>query len=241
MKLVNRLLIFLLSLTLFSTAFAQATVVVYDPSKPESETNFSDAEAEALKNEIDPLLKKVVAADVCSGDFQITNAAEGAFTRRSAKQKAFLYEYCQNGNGFSYGGVAVTENGKIVSNYYFNGGWQMDFWSLPDINGNGLNEMAIHWSGGMHQGQIGTAIIVLENSLGRLAEIGGTQASWSECDGDNSSLKCGYSWKVTAKRAAKPVFYHQKMVGGEGQKWRTVGKSSADKFKKSSVKYIPLR
>lgn len=240
MKLNFALLFLFLNLLTISIQ-AQTSVTIYDPAKGELKADFTDEESEQLKNAIDPLLKKVIAEDTCSGDFQITNATDGAFTRRRAKQRAFLYEYCQYGNGFSYGGIAVTENGKIVANHYFSGGWQMEFWSLPDINNNGLNEMAIHWSGGMHQGKIGTAIIVLEDGSGRLAEIGATQASWSECDGDNSSLKCGYDWKITARKGAKPVFYHQKMTGGDGKKWRVAGKSMAVKFEKSSAKYIALK
>ncbi len=217
--------------------FAQGALVVYDPTKKEPKENFTRAEEASIKRLVVPKLKGRISPETCAEEFEITNAATGSFTRKGARQKAFLYEYCQYANGWSYGGIVITEAGKPVMHYFFNGAWQMNFWSLPDINKNSLNEMVVHWSGGMHQGMIGTGIVWLEVAGADLRELGSAQAYSSECDSDSAKKVCDYSWKITVKPGAKPVFYHQKMTGGDGHRWKIIGRTLPVKIEKPTVEY----
>lgn len=51
---------------------------------------------------------------------------------------------------------------KVISSYVAESGWTLGITVLPDINQNGFDEFALYYSGGMHQGQGGTGVDILE-------------------------------------------------------------------------------
>ena len=222
------------------TAFAQ-TVLVHDPTKKWKEYDGGEKELEFIVDNVFKSAKAHWKGDRTSESLQIIGKANGSFTKKGAKQTAYLYEFAQTGNGLSQLGIAVFEKGKIIKHDVFEGGWATEFDKVADANKNGLDEMAVNWSGGMRSGKIGSATAVFEEAPKGLKLLYIGQSSWSDCDGDTSTIDCGYSYKITAKAGAKPVLYQKKMTGGEGKKWRNVGKAKVAKPIDVKVNAITVR
>ncbi len=79
----------------------------------------------------------------CDSEFEVCGKTEGFFTSRRAKQTAFLYRYNSTGHNFANDGIAVFENGKLVGHFAYQGGWEYGIICLPDLDGDGLNEIAL--------------------------------------------------------------------------------------------------
>jgi hypothetical protein len=222
---------------LFGTAaiFAQSNVVINNPTVDEKPAIFSDAEENLIKERVLPKARKHWGGDnVCTEEFQITGKADGAFTKAGAAQTLLFYQFCQVGNGFGYNGLVVTENGKIVGSYVSKGGWAGKAKKLPDINQNGLDEFALYYSGGMHQGAGGTGVDVMEFSASGIKPLGWFQSeSFTE---DDST-----AYKISVKPGKMPLFYREKYAGIGENKWRKVGRIAAFKLEKVSGTFSPLK
>ena len=96
----------------------------------------------------------------------------GAFTTAGPKQTLVFYQFCQTGNGLGWVGLVLIEDGKVIGNYISDGGWSANIGVVPDINQNGLNEFTLAYSGGMHQGQGGVGVDLMEFSGGHPKGIG---------------------------------------------------------------------
>ena len=222
------------------SVFAQTSLTIYDPTEV-APVIIREDEAVSIKQFALPKAKKIWSDnELCTEDFKITGAATGSFTKKDAAQKAFLYEYCQTGNGWANDGIVVTEDGKPVAHYTFEGSWTLDLQALPDINQNGTDELAVFISGGMHQGISGTAVVLLEFSRNGLRELGSTQTALYGCDGEDAKPPCDYEYKITAKPGATPIFYRQKMTG-EGKKRKIIGKLQKVSLEKTSAEYKAVK
>ncbi|HLM01199.1 MAG TPA: hypothetical protein VK400_09075 [Pyrinomonadaceae bacterium] len=218
-------------------AFAQTTIVVSDPTKNEKSPTASAAEENLIKRNALPQARKLWAEDeTCTEEFEIAGAAKGAFTRAGAKQTLIFYQFCQIGNGFGHNGLVLMENGKIAAHYTSAGGWAIGLKSLPDINQNGLDEFTVFYSGGMHQGQGGTGVDVMEfSSAGTVKGLGWFQADmYGEETGD-------YGYKVTVKPGKAPVFYREKYISLSDNKWRKSGRIAAFRLGKPYGKFEVLK
>lgn len=228
-------MLFLLNLLFISTVFGQTKQIVFDPTKNVSETKASPAE-EMLVKTVLPKTRKTWTEDVCTEDFSITGKAKGAFTKQNAAQTAFIYEYCQTGNGFANDGIVIVEAGKIVAHYLYEGAWTLDLTSLPDINNNGIDELVVHNSGGMHQGIFGTGLDILEISPKGIKEIGAMQTSYNDCGAGLSKNCRADNYKITVDKGEIPIFYSQKFVQVR-KKWKPLGKIVKTKMFKLDYKY----
>ena len=235
MKLVSAILFLPLIFLCAVSNFAQGSQIVYDPANDEPYKSPA-AELDFVKSFVLPAVKNIWNESVCTENINIAGRAEGSFTKPKTKQTAYLFEYCETGNGIANDGILIAENQTPTALYVFDGGLPLGFSKLADINRNRLDEMVIQWAGGMHQGQIVTAAVVLETTPVNLRELGAMQSSWSVCDGETSTLKCGYAYKITAAPAIRPIFYQLKMVG-EGKTWRAAGKAQKANFFKTTAKY----
>ncbi|HEX8737807.1 MAG TPA: hypothetical protein VF721_20915, partial [Pyrinomonadaceae bacterium] len=127
------------------------------------------------------------------------------------------------------------ENGRITASYILESGWAMDIKRLPDINQNGLDEFLIYHSGGMHQGQGGTGVDLMEFSAAGIRGLGWFQASsFGPETGD-------FSWKVSVKPGKTPIFYREKYASSGENKWRKTGKIAAFKLGKAYGKFTVLK
>lgn len=221
---------------LAANAFAQATIVVNDPTKDEKTPSASAAEENLIKRSVLPKARKIWAeGEVCTEEFSIAGTARGAFSKPRADQTLIFYQFCQTGNGFGNNGLVLMENGKITASYVSEGGWALSLKSLPDINQNGLDEFVVYYSGGMHQGQGGTGVDIMEFSAAGIKGLGWFQAdSFGEETGD-------FGYKVTVKAGKIPIFYREKYASTGENKWRKSGKIAAFKLGKAYGKFAVLK
>ena len=235
----TKIFLLLISLIFISNALGQTTQVVFDPTIKTSETKVSPAEEKLVKTVL-PKTRKSWTEDSCAEDFSVTGKASGSFTKQNAAQTAYLYEFCQTGNGFANDGIVITEAGNIVAHYLYEGAWTLNLTSLPDINNNGIDELVVHNSGGMHQGIFGTGLDVLEITTKGVKEFGATQTSYNDC-GAGLSKKCSDdNYKITVVKGTTPIFYSQNFAQVR-KKWKPLGKTAKSKMFKLDYKYQLIR
>lgn len=214
---------------------AQATIVVNDPVTKTTPVKLTAAEARLMERSVLPPVRKVLVSDLCEEEYEVANSTKGAFTQPGAHQTAVFYQFCQTGNGYGSVGVAILEGGKVVGNYVAaDGGWTVDARTLPDINDNGLDEIALYFSGGMHQGEGGTGVEVMEFSHAGLRSLGWFQAeSFSD-----SAPSIGY--RITARKGKTPTFTRQKLTSRNQKTWRRAGKPMPFRLSKPITKFTTV-
>jgi hypothetical protein len=222
----KRLLLPIIFGILATTVFGQQTVVINDPTISPQEAKLSPADEKLIKTQVFPKLrKKWVSADsACTEEFTPAGVVKGAFSQPNSNQTLVFYSFCQTGNGLGNNGLTLIENGKIIRNYVAESGWNVDLKVLPDINQNGLNEFALYYSGGMHQGQGGTGVDVMEFTASGLKGIGWFNA-------ETFTETSDFSYKVSVKTGKTPVFYREKYIN-KNDKWRKSGQTASFKLSK---------
>lgn len=229
MKNIVLSLIFVLSIASFN--FGQDTFVITDPLKTEKGAGITSAVENLIKTQVFPKAKDHWEEDICpSGSEELGGVAKGAFTKSAANQTLVLYQYCQTGNGLGNNILVLLENGKIVKTFGEESGWAINLRQLPDINQNGIDEFAVTYGGGMHQGQGGTGIDILEFVNGKPKILGWLQESAFTEDSE-------YSYKVWVKKGKTPVFYREKYAPNKNNKQVKIGKAVAFKLKKDDDRF----
>lgn len=208
--------VFILPLSMFG----QTSVLINDPTVnvDQGAVKLSAAEQGLMDKSILPNARKKLASDICEESVEVSALAQGAFTKPGSKQTLIFYQFCQTGNGLGAVGVAVIDSGRVIANYVSaESGWSVEARSLPDINQNGLDEIALYYSGGMHQGSGGTGVDIMEFSAAGLKGIG-----WFQAEGftDTSPV---FGYKVTVKPGKTPAFFREKYVQNSSGKWRKNG------------------
>ncbi|MFT3743203.1 MAG: hypothetical protein QM785_02810 [Pyrinomonadaceae bacterium] len=215
--------------------FSQGTVVVNDPTKEDAEVKLS-ATQQALFDSAMPAVKKAIMTDTCNADsIDVAGVANGAFSKAGAKQTLIFYQFCQTGNGFGWVGLVLIEDGKVVGSYVSDSSWTVGIGAVPDINQNGLDEFTLEYSGGMHQGQGGVGVDLMEFAGGIPKGIG-----WYKAE-EFADTEAVSVWKLTAKPGPVPVFYKQKYFSGENSKYRKVGANAITKLTKVSGKFTVVK
>ena len=214
------------------SAAAEAMTLVYDPRDRSEKHAISQQLRGLFDRTALPKARQTLMDDGCEESLDLPGAALGSFTRKGAVQTAVFYQFCQTGNGFGKGGVAVFEGNKPVASFVSHeSGWTVGVRALPDINMNGMDELALYVSGGMHQGSGGTGVEIVEVSGRNLKSIGWFQA---ETFSDESPV-IGY--KVSAKRSALPTFTREKYVEYAKGKWRRTGSAAVLKLRKADIEF----
>jgi len=233
MKTTPLLFAFLLACGICISTPGQATVVINDPTVEAPKLQLSEAEKTIFEKQVLPVVKPKLDSDLCDeGTQEITGRAEGSFTRPGASQTLLFYQYCQTGNGLGSVGVAVIENGKVVANAVSaEAGWSDRAVAISDINQNGFDEIALYYSGGMHQGAGGTGVDIMEFSNGALKGLGWFQAE----EFTETSPVMGY--KIIAHIAKPATFAREKFVQNASGKWRKAGTPITIKLKPAVVQF----
>jgi hypothetical protein len=231
----KRLIGFLIAQISFSAVvFAQAAVVINDPRAKPVKPVMSPADAALMTRVVLPKARQHWAENAaCEEDYQVMGEASGAFSRRQSNQKLVFYQFCQTGNGLGNNGLVLIENGKVVGNYISESGWAMDLKALPDINQNGLNEFLLYYSGGMHQGEGGIGVDIMEFSATGIKGLG-----WFQADGFTEDDS--WSYKVSVKKGKTPVFYREKYIS-KNDNLQKSGKSAAFKLGKTYSSYSVIK
>ena len=192
--------------------------VIADPTVTAAGAKLTAVEQGILDKSVLPPVREKLVSDACIEEVTPAGIVQGAFTRPGAGQTLIFYQFCQTGNGLGSAGVAVIEDGAVVGSYAaVDAGWTVDAKALPDINHNGVNEIALYYSGGLHQGEGGTGVDIDEVSNGSLKGIGWFQAESFTADGPTT----GY--KVLARPGKTPVFFREKYTQNAAGKWRKAG------------------
>ena len=130
----------------------------------------------------------------------------------------------------------MLENGKVVASYIAEDGDEASgARSLPDIDQDGINEVVLEVSGGMHQGSGGTGAELIEFTAAGLKSLGWfTEDEFSE---NGPSI----AYRVTAKPGKPPLFYRQKFTSRNEKKWNPAGKPVPFKLGKPLVKFTAVK
>lgn len=231
--------VFVFAIAVFATCtlsvFSQAIVVVSDPTKAAKEVKLSVAD-QALFDSAMPAVKKAISTETCNADMiEVAGFANGSFSRPGSKQTLIFYQYCQTGNGFGWVGLVLIDGGKVAGSYISDASWTVGIGAVADLNKNGLDEFTLAYSGGMHQGQGGVGVDLMEFSGGIPKGIGWYKA---EEFADTESVAV---WKLTAKTGTVPIFYKQKFISNENSKYRKVGANAVTKLTKVSGKFTAVK
>lgn len=226
MKNINFLSLLILVSAFVSLGFGQDTFVITDPLKTEKGAGITPAIENLVKAQIFPKAKNHWEEDICpAGSEELAGVAKGSFTKSAASQTLVLYQYCQTGNGLGNNILVLLEDGKIVKTFGEESGWALNLKWLPDINQNGIDEFAITYGGGMHQGQGGTGIIISEFLNGKPKILGWLAESAYTEDSE-------HSYKVWVKKGKTPVFYQEKYAPNKNNKQVKIGKAVTFKLQK---------
>ena len=231
------LALFVLSISIFGQ-----TVVINDPAIESAKMEQSavdaakivlpTAEQALMDKSILPKIWEKLKSESCEESIEVSGRVQGAFTKAGTKQTLVFYQFCQTGNGLGSVGVAIIDGGKVVGNFVSaESGWSADAKVLPDINQNGLDEVALYYSGGMHQGAGGTGVDIMEFSAGSLKGVGWFLAE----EFTETSPVMGY--KVTVTPAKTPVFQREKYIQSKDGKWRKSGAPVPLKLKPVETKF----
>lgn len=231
---------YLISAIIFSlvcvfAVLAQTTAVVVDPTKDAGAGSKLSSAEQAIFDGVLPNVRKAVSTESCEQDISVASVIHGSFTKTGSKQTLVFYQYCQTGNGLGWVGIVVIDGGKVVGNYIDDSGWSIDAGSLPDINANGLDEFTLSYGGGMHQGQGGVGVDIMEFSGGVPKGLG-----WFKAE-EFMDTEAVNVWKVTAKTGKAPVYYKQKYAAVDGGKYRRVGANARFKLTKSVADFKAVK
>jgi hypothetical protein len=227
---------FIFALPFVIGVFGQQPVVINDPTVPEKESTISDADKALIDRDVWPVISKKFEGEVCTPEFEYSDAIQGSFTKPKAQQRLIFFQVCETGNGIGVAGLALIEDGKVVRIYGAEqAGWVGGARTLPDINLNGVDEVSLYWSGGLHQGEGGVGVDVMELLGSAPRGIGWFQSESFSADGDT----VGY--KVSVKKAKVPVFSRQKYVLDDNDKWRLSGRPAVFKPEKNVVEFAAIR
>jgi hypothetical protein len=142
----------------------------------------------------------------CDSGFEALDIANGSFTRAQASQKAILYRHCTTGHNFALDGIAIVEDGKLITHLAYEGAWDNAIGALPDINRNGLSEIIVA-TGGTNQGITWGVVSIIELAADGVAKLGHFETYEDNCgalDKKKSTIH-----KLYVKAGANPVFYRE--------------------------------
>jgi len=226
-----------ISILLFAIGVsAQQPIVINDPTIPEKPGNISDADKSIIDRDVWPVMRKKYEDESCTPEFDSYEAIQGSFTRAKANQRLIFFQVCQTGNGFGVAGIALIEEGKVIGLYGADeAGWVVGARRLPDINQNGMDEIALYWSGGLHQGEGGTGVDLIELAGNALRGLG-----WFQSDGVSND-RPSFGYKVSVRKGKLPVFSRQKYISNDSEKWRPSGRPAVFKLGKNAIAFAPIK
>jgi hypothetical protein len=217
-------------------AVASAQIeVIYDPANSGVEFGLGPVEIQAMENAVLPAVRKKLVSGTCTDSYELKGAVRGAFSRPRSNQTLVFYQFCETGNGLGYVGLTLIENGKGVGTWVADSGWAYQLRQLPDINLNGLDEFTLAYSGGLHQGQGGIGVDVVE-----FTKTGPRGLGWFQAEAITDT-ESDWGYKVTVKKGKTPIFYRQKYQSTEGSPWMKIGKNARFALKKTPDEYTAVK
>lgn len=225
----------LAAVSLFGSASGQTPIVINIPGEETGNTKLTDADRVLIEQAALPKVRKKLADEACEESFEPAGVVQGSFSKPNSDQRLVFYQFCQTGNGLGQVGLILIEGGKVLGNYIADVGWSVGVKALPDINQNGLDEVALYYSGGMHQGAGGTGVDIVEFTGAGVNGIGWFQA---ESFGETTPV-VGY--RVTGRPGKAPAYFREKYVQNSSGKWRKAGAVAPLRLQKAVSVFTPVR
>jgi hypothetical protein len=126
-------------------------------------------------------------------EVRVMSVAEGTFTGSGANQEAVLYLMSLWPRCCPKMGIAVIEDGALVRNVAFEAPAQ-DLAAVPDLDGDGKDELAVTGSFGMG-GENSTSVTLVSLADSGLRTWGGSMIGYDSCAGSGSG---GMAARITA-------------------------------------------
>lgn len=222
------LCLFLLALAAPASVLAQDAKVFYDGKLSPKPAELSASQKALFAEQILPQAQKhwreLELEKACVSPFTPAplDIATGAFFRPNVVQTALLYRYCETGHNMALNGLAVLEDGRLLSHFVYEGAWECNLGAAPDLNANGANELLVAM-GGVNMGQVWRSIRLLKLSPSQLESFGQTQVYEDSCGlGDPKGM--AKAFRLYVKPGSPPTFFRETYLNksactGEGA-WR---------------------
>lgn len=207
----NLFLFPLLTLSLF--AQDRQRVEIGDGTKIPFGTAIYSTEAEIVNSRVKNASLKFSTGGVgCDKNhsFRINDSADGFFTSSEYKSTVYLYTDCDTASNKSIQGIIGIFMEKTEAHYAYQYTADVKVSKVGDLNGDGLDELAI-FSHEKTQSGYRTAVRLVEFSNGGLKKYGGF-----ELQGEDDILTAS---KLYAEKADPPVFYRT-IFKTDGSRWR---------------------
>lgn len=147
-------------------------------------------------------------------------AATGAFTRPDVEQHAVFYSMSNVPRGFPKRGLAILEGEQLVHNFAFVSLYD-DVWALPDIDGDGHDELVFGGGFGMG-GQMTSGVTLAAPGEAGLRDLWTAEIFNSACD-----AQAGYEGSTSARITVVPgspiMVQHFSQESCESESWQPRG------------------
>lgn len=219
-------------------ATAQSPIVVADGRglAAEPEVDYSTLESHsALAAARSAARAHWASSEGFEEDFRVMAAAEGAFTQAEASQRAVLYLMSLWPRCCPKLGIAVLEGDRLVHNATFEGVAQR-LAAVPDLDGDGLDELALFGAFGMG-GQQSESVTLVRFTEDAFAPYG----SFSIYDGACAAMHDG----ETASRVLAlpgPSFKAERFTRAtcDAEGWEAAGAAEDIKLDPTDITYVAL-
>jgi len=200
----------------------QPLLPIYDARRPNEASPPTRAEATVLEKRVRPQAAAHWGeTESCRDELRVVGLATGSFTRPRSPQRAVLYVFCVTGHGFANNGLAVFERGRLVLHLAYEGGWENAIGAVPDLDGNGLDELLIA-AGGTNQGQTTSSVRLVELRPGGPRSLGIVQVYEDDC-GALPGQPTATAYQLYARPGPTPAFYREQFRSGcDARRWTEV-------------------
>lgn len=148
------------------------------------------------------------------GEVMFQDVTGGSFTAPGAGEQALLWQ-CSGGMPMQgrQVGVVVMADGQVTAAVDFHGGNTWAIGALPDINGNGRDEILLR-GGFIHMGERHDFFSVIEVLPAGVSKLGRFQGELDLCDtvaeGEPAEMPVAYRYHV--RPGPVPVFYREQFT-----------------------------
>ena len=151
-------------------------------------------------------------------DVRVLATTTGAFTRSDVEQQAVLYLMSLWPRCCPKTGLAILEGDQLVRNIAFEATVQ-DLWAVPDLDGDGRNELVFDGTFGMG-GQWSRSVTLVGFGEAGLRDLGSAMINDSSC-------AAGVEGSTAARLSVTPgsdiMIEHYSQATCEGGTWEMVG------------------
>ena len=224
---------------------AQSMAPLYDGRPNQTPSLASKTDEAIFRRQILPAAKRAWASrqsectDGWEGNPEVRDVAVGAFTKSDATQRAILYNYCTPAHAYAFNGIAIVENGRVISHLSYQSDWQHAIATAPDINGNGLSELIVV-AGTTNQGTTWSTITLIELGGTEIQRFGFTEVLSDSC-GNNEKAGAD-AYRVLVRKGIQPEFYREQFRRGCNQKaWRRIRAAAKIAMDNEGVEYRRLK